>query len=83
MLKMKVDPEMYMKTKGSTDTMTENYSGFCAWSTPFLQKWTEIQRAFWLNTHKSDDNWGEAGTKIGSSVHRSIDRARSSSWMAR
>ena len=53
--------------------MTGNYSGFCAWSAPFLQKWTKIQRAFWLNTHKSDDNWGEAGTKIGSSAHRPID----------
>jgi hypothetical protein len=53
--------------------MTDNYSGFCAWSAPFLQKWTKIQRAFWLNPHKSDDNWGEAGTKIGSSVHRPID----------
>ena len=61
------------ENKGSADTMTDNYSGFCAWFAPSLQKWTKIQRAFWLNPHKSDDNWGEAGTKIDSSVHRPID----------
>ena len=53
--------------------MTDIYSGFCAGSAPFLQKLTEIQRAFWLNMHKSDHNCGEAGTKIGSSAHRPID----------
>jgi hypothetical protein len=37
-----------------------------------LQKWTKIQRAILLNPHKSDDNWGEAGTQIGSSAHRVI-----------
>ena len=26
------------ENKGSNDTMTDNYSGFCAWSAPFLQK---------------------------------------------
>ena len=61
------------ENEGSSDTMTENYSGFCAWSAYFLQKLTGIQRAFWPNMHKSDDNWGEVGTPnrfIGPSVHR-------------
>jgi hypothetical protein len=61
------------ENKGSTDMMTDNYSGFCAWFASFSRKWTEIQRAFWLNTHKSDDNCGEARAQIGSSVHRPID----------
>ena len=70
------------ENKGSNDTMTENYSGFCAWSAPFLQKLTKIQRAFWPNTHKSGDHWAEAGTRIGSSAHRPIASARGSSEMA-
>jgi hypothetical protein len=61
------------ENKGSNDTLPDNYSSFNAWSAPFLQKWTKIRRAFWLNPHKSDDHWGEAGTKIGLSVHRPID----------
>jgi hypothetical protein len=61
------------ENKGSADTMTDNYSGFCALSAPFLQKLTKIQRAFWPKIHKSDDKCGEAGTPIRSSVHRPID----------
>ena len=61
------------ENKGSTDTMTEIYSGFCAWSAPFLQKWRKIQRAFRLNAHKSEDNCGESRTRIGSSVNRPSD----------
>jgi len=61
------------ENKGRHNTMTDDYSGFCAWSAPFLQKLTKIQRAFWPKTHKSNGNWGEAGTRIGSSVHRVID----------
>jgi hypothetical protein len=61
------------ENKGSADTMTDNYSGFCAWSVPFLQKLTEIRRTLLPKMHKRDDNWGEAGVKIGSSVHRLID----------
>jgi hypothetical protein len=53
--------------------MTDNYSGFCARFAPFLQNWTKIQRAFWPITHKSDDNWGEPASQIGSSVYRPID----------
>ena len=60
------------ENKGFTDTMTENYSSFCAWSAPFLQKWTKIQRTCWPNTHKLDDNWGEVWTSIGSSGHRPV-----------
>ena len=66
-------PGNVYENKGSTDTMTENYSGFCAWSAPFLPKLTKIQRAFWPNMQKSDDKCGEAGTDIGSSRHRPID----------
>jgi hypothetical protein len=61
------------ENKGPTDTMTDNYSGFCAWFASFSQKWTKIQPAFWQKMHRLRDNWGEAGTKIGSSVHRPID----------
>jgi hypothetical protein len=58
------------ENKGSTDTTTGNYSGFCPWFAPFLQKWTRIQRAFWPITHKTDDDWGEVWTPIGSPANR-------------
>jgi hypothetical protein len=53
--------------------MTDKYSGFCAWSASFLQKWTTIHRSSWQKMHKKGDNWDEAGTKIAASVHRAHD----------
>jgi len=53
--------------------MTDNVSGFCAWLASFLQQWTAFHRSFGQKMHRFRDNWGEAGTKIGSSVHRPID----------
>jgi len=60
------------ENKGSNDTMTENYSGFCAWLGSFLQKWTTNDGSFWQKMHRKCGNWGEAGTRIGSAVYRTI-----------
>jgi hypothetical protein len=43
------------------DRMTDNYSGFCAWSALFLRKWSTIDRALWPKTHKWHGNCGEGG----------------------
>ena len=53
--------------------MTDNGSGFCAGLASFLQKYTASHRSFALKTHNPSDNWGKAGIKIVSSVHRPSD----------
>ena len=66
------------ENKGSTDTMTENYSDFCAGLASFLQKWTAIQRSF---CRKCTGNavigarpGPESGRRlIGPSAYRSVD----------
>ena len=40
------------ENKGWYDRMTDNYSGFCAWSALFLRKWSTIDRALWPKMHK-------------------------------
>jgi hypothetical protein len=61
------------ENKGSDDTMTDNYSGFCAWLASFSRKWTAIHRSFGGKYRDFAMNWDEAGPKnlhIGPSIYR-------------
>ena len=61
------------ENKGSTGTMTDNFSGFCARFASFLQEWTTIHRSSWRKMQRLCTNRGQAETKIGSAVHRPIE----------
>jgi hypothetical protein len=71
------------ENKGSTDTVPDNYSGFCAWLASFLHKWTKIQRSFWRKVYRQHDNFAEAGAQIRPSVDRSIDPSAEQGFVLR
>ena len=61
------------ENKGPADTMTDNYSGFCARLASFLRNWTRIRRSFWQKMQRLRGKCSETGARIGSSVHRSTN----------
>jgi hypothetical protein len=70
---MKIDPEMYMKTKGRMTKWPIIIRAFVPGLRRFCEKWTVIHQSFGQKMHRQCDDLGEAGTKIGSSVHRPIN----------